>query len=85
MMFDVFDLAFAQAGAFSNQWTYPQAWTNWVAVEFARSPFLRDEYKKIRGWYGPDMSNLVNHIEDLTNYVKDYHTNSTPVAITPKP
>jgi len=71
LMLDVFDLAIGQAGTFKDQWTEAKGWTNWVADEFARSPFLRNQYELHPGWYGKEMRGLeqnTNLIRNGTNY-----------------
>jgi hypothetical protein len=67
MMLDVFDLSFAQVGTFKDQWTDPKGWTNWVADEFARSPFLREQYETNSSWYGTNMYELESHVNGLKN------------------
>lgn len=82
MMLDVFDLTFAQAGTFKEQWTEPQGWTNWVAEDFAKSPFLREQYELETNWYGQDMYRLEKHVNVLTNvYLAEYRTNRESASI----
>lgn len=79
MTFDVFDMALAQAGTFKGEWTNPGGWTNWIIENFARSPFLREQYLKCASWYGPNMTALATNSFHLTNvYFDQYETNPLP-------
>src|SRR5581483_10764405 len=55
MELDVLDIAASQSETFSNQWTTPGAWTNWIVDDFASSRILREQYASHSNWWGKDM------------------------------
>ena len=56
--FDVFDIASSQVANFRDQWATPEAWTNWITDEFAKSEFFQKQFLTNQSWYGPDMYSL---------------------------
>ena len=73
MTFDVFDVALSQAGTFKNQWSDPGGWTNWVIDDFKHSPFLREQYQIYQGWYGTNLTDLLNYTMTQPN-LAEYRT-----------
>lgn len=74
MRFDVYDVALGQVDSFKSEWTNPGGWTNWIIDDFARSPFLRDQYRKYSDWYGPSLTGLMLCSTNRSFYA-DYETN----------